>query len=210
MPPRNALATAMAPLRDSPARGAQSGFPVGGQEDLPGGGHRRLPADRHLPTLRSVPGRPRAPRRSAIYRHLRAIPASSNRAHSETGRNRRSVAIRERPAAPTDVRGWASDGSRGAAFCVPPHRSAWRPDSRQLVHTQRQDRQSGPPRLADRAGWTTDDYRTTVVMLVRGRFRISLPSDSVILEDEDDYVMWGAGADHSWRAQDDSVVITVR
>jgi hypothetical protein len=47
-------------------------------------------------------------------------------------------------------------------------------------------------------------------MLVRGRFRISLPSDSVILEDEDDYVMWGAGADHSWRAQDDSVVITVR
>jgi len=33
------------------------------------------------------------------------------------------------------------------------------------------------PAGEERAGWTTDDYRTTVVILVRGRFRISLPSD---------------------------------
>jgi hypothetical protein len=43
---------------------------VSGQEDLPGGGHRRLPADGHFSTLRSVPGRPRAPRRC----HLQALP----------------------------------------------------------------------------------------------------------------------------------------
>jgi hypothetical protein len=66
------------------------------------------------------------------------------------------------------------------------------------------------PAGEERVGWTTDDYRTTVVILVRGRFRISLPSDSFILEHEGDYVMWAAGINHSWRAERDSVVLTVR
>jgi len=62
----------------------------------------------------------------------------------------------------------------------------------------------------ERASWVTDEYRTTVLLLVRGRFRVNLPDESVLLETEGDYVMWGAGIDHSWRADEDSVVVTVR
>jgi hypothetical protein len=66
------------------------------------------------------------------------------------------------------------------------------------------------PAGEERAAWTTDDYRTTVVVLVRGRFRIDLPDDSILMENEGDYVMWGAGVDHSWLAEAESVVVTVR
>lgn len=66
------------------------------------------------------------------------------------------------------------------------------------------------PAGEERDAWVTDDYRTTVLVLVRGRFRLNLRAESFVLENEGDYVMWGAGIDHSWRAEDDSVVMTVR
>jgi hypothetical protein len=62
----------------------------------------------------------------------------------------------------------------------------------------------------ERPEWSTDEYRTTVVLLVRGRFRVNLPTESVLLADEGDYVMWGPGVDHSWQAEADSVVLTIR
>ena len=61
-----------------------------------------------------------------------------------------------------------------------------------------------------RADWSTDEYRTTVVLLVRGRFFVNFRDESVLLEHEGDYVMWGAGIDHSWRAEAESVVVTIR
>ncbi|HET6954439.1 MAG TPA: hypothetical protein VFI47_29005 [Acidimicrobiales bacterium] len=64
------------------------------------------------------------------------------------------------------------------------------------------------PAGEERDAWVTDDHRTTVI--VQGRFRLNLPAESFLLENEGDYVMWGAGIDHSWRAEADSVVITVR
>jgi hypothetical protein len=66
------------------------------------------------------------------------------------------------------------------------------------------------PAGEERADWVTDEYRTTVLMLVRGLFRLNLPAESFVLEHEGDYVMWGAGIDHSWQAEDDSIVITIR
>jgi hypothetical protein len=61
-----------------------------------------------------------------------------------------------------------------------------------------------------RPEWTADDQRTTVLILVSGRFRLDLTVSSVTLERQGDYVIWGPGIDHSWQAEDDSVVITVR
>jgi quercetin dioxygenase-like cupin family protein len=66
------------------------------------------------------------------------------------------------------------------------------------------------PAGEERAEWSTDEYRTTVILLVRGRFSLNLSVESVVLEREGDYVMWGPGVDHSWRAEEDSVVVTVR
>ena len=61
-----------------------------------------------------------------------------------------------------------------------------------------------------RAGWTSDDRRTTLVILVQGQFRIDLTEGSVMLARQGDYAMWGPGIDHSWEAISDAVVITVR
>ncbi|MBV8180453.1 MAG: signal peptidase I [Mycobacterium sp.] len=61
-----------------------------------------------------------------------------------------------------------------------------------------------------RDGWTATEQRTTLLLLISGRFRLDLPTGSVTLERQGDYVVWGKGIDHSWQAEDDSTVITVR
>ena len=58
--------------------------------------------------------------------------------------------------------------------------------------------------------WSTDEQRTTLLLLIRGRFRLDLSIASVTLKEEGDYVLWGPGIDHCWHAEEDSVVITVR
>jgi quercetin dioxygenase-like cupin family protein len=61
-----------------------------------------------------------------------------------------------------------------------------------------------------RAGWTADEQRTTLVLLVEGNFRIDLTEGSVTLARQGDYAVWGPGVDHSWEAISPSVVVTVR
>jgi quercetin dioxygenase-like cupin family protein len=61
-----------------------------------------------------------------------------------------------------------------------------------------------------RAEWTADDQRTTLVLLVKGNFRIDLTESSINLAREGDYALWGPGIDHWWEALSDSVVVTVR
>jgi quercetin dioxygenase-like cupin family protein len=62
----------------------------------------------------------------------------------------------------------------------------------------------------ERTEWTADDQRTTLVLLVQGNFRIDLTEDSIILDRQGDYALWGPGIDHSWEALSDSVIVTVR
>ncbi|HEX3779681.1 MAG TPA: signal peptidase I [Pseudonocardiaceae bacterium] len=61
-----------------------------------------------------------------------------------------------------------------------------------------------------RPEWTSDDMRTTLLLLVQGSFRIDLTEGSTVLARQGDYAMWGPGVDHSWEALADSTVITVR
>ena len=61
-----------------------------------------------------------------------------------------------------------------------------------------------------RAGWTRDEQRTTMVVLVSGRFRLDLTVGSTRLEQQGDYLVWGPGIDHSWQAEQDSTVICIR
>ncbi|WP_242547350.1 signal peptidase I [Amycolatopsis sp. MtRt-6] len=61
-----------------------------------------------------------------------------------------------------------------------------------------------------RPEWTSDDQRTTLVMLVSGEFRVEVTGGGKIMTRQGDYVMWGPGIDHSWEALADSVVLTVR
>lgn len=61
-----------------------------------------------------------------------------------------------------------------------------------------------------RAEWTSDDQRTTLLLMVQGNFRLDLTEASVTMAKQGDYVVWGPGIDHSWEAIEDSVVVTVR
>ncbi|MCF6468073.1 signal peptidase I [Nonomuraea sp. MG754425] len=62
----------------------------------------------------------------------------------------------------------------------------------------------------EREKWVRGERRTALLVLISGRFRVELPGRSVLLSEPGDYVVWGKGVDHSWRAEADSTVLTVR
>ncbi len=61
-----------------------------------------------------------------------------------------------------------------------------------------------------RAEWVTGEERVALLVLISGRFTVELPGRSVPLTTQGDYVVWGRGVDHSWHAEEESVVMTVR
>jgi hypothetical protein len=65
------------------------------------------------------------------------------------------------------------------------------------------------PAGEQRAGWVTDDSRSILSVLISGRFRIDLPDRSVVLSQQGDYVVFH-GASHTWHAEEESVVVSVR
>jgi hypothetical protein len=60
-----------------------------------------------------------------------------------------------------------------------------------------------------RPGWVTDDPRSMLSVLVSGRFRIDLPDRSVVLAEPGDYIVFH-GVNHTWHAEEASVVVSVR
>lgn len=66
------------------------------------------------------------------------------------------------------------------------------------------------PKGDRRAKWVTGEQRTAVLILISGRFHMEFPDRTVVLTDPGDYVVWGRGVDHSWLAEQESVVLTVR
>ncbi|SCF23919.1 hypothetical protein GA0074695_4655 [Micromonospora viridifaciens] len=61
-----------------------------------------------------------------------------------------------------------------------------------------------------RSAWVTGERRTALLVLISGAFRVELPDRTVVLREPGDYVVWGRGVDHSWYAERESVVLTVR
>jgi hypothetical protein len=61
-----------------------------------------------------------------------------------------------------------------------------------------------------RAQWVIGEKRAALLVLISGRFRVELPGRRVLLSGQGDYVVWGHGVDHSWYAEEESVVLTVR
>jgi hypothetical protein len=60
-----------------------------------------------------------------------------------------------------------------------------------------------------RAQWVTGERRTAMIILISGRFWVDLPQRSVLLTRQGDYVVFH-GIGHSWRAEEQSVVMSVR
>ena len=61
-----------------------------------------------------------------------------------------------------------------------------------------------------RAQWVAGETRTALLVLISGRFRMEFPGRDVLLARQGDYVVWGPGVGHSWCAEEESVVLTVR
>jgi quercetin dioxygenase-like cupin family protein len=66
------------------------------------------------------------------------------------------------------------------------------------------------PKGDKRPEWTSDDQRTTLVMLISGHFHVKSTEGESTFTQQGDYAMWGPGVDHTWEAFKDSVVLTVR
>ena len=59
--------------------------------------------------------------------------------------------------------------------------------------------------------WTKSVRATTLTLLVKGKFINVFPEiGDVVLETEGDYLIYSPGTSHTWRAVEDSVLITVR
>jgi len=82
----------------------------------------------------------------------------------------------------------------------------------ELLHTDDVEVKWGVHPAGDRrAAWATDERRTALLVLIRGAFNIELRDRTVVLREPGDYVVWGPGEDHSWRALEaDTTVLTVR
>ena len=61
-----------------------------------------------------------------------------------------------------------------------------------------------------RVSWVRGEQRTSLAVLVSGRFRLEFPDREAVLAEPGDYVLWGRGVDHSWEAEQDSVMLIVR
>jgi len=61
-----------------------------------------------------------------------------------------------------------------------------------------------------RQQWAVNIEATTLSLLVKGRFHLQFPEQKVLLCNEGDYVLWLPGVPHTWEAELDSVVVTIR
>lgn len=61
-----------------------------------------------------------------------------------------------------------------------------------------------------REEWVTGESRTTIGILVSGTFEVEFRDQTVVFDRPGDYVMWGPGTDHRWRAPTDCILLTVR
>ena len=61
-----------------------------------------------------------------------------------------------------------------------------------------------------RETWAPGNPVQTLNILVRGHFVLLFPDGEVSLETEGDFVLFGPGMPHSYRAEQESLVITVR
>lgn len=61
-----------------------------------------------------------------------------------------------------------------------------------------------------RTDWVINEVRSTITILISGKIEIEFRDQTVTLEKQGDYVMWGFDTDHKWRMLEDSTVITIR
>lgn len=62
----------------------------------------------------------------------------------------------------------------------------------------------------NRTEWAVNHEATTLSILINGRFRLKFEDREIVLSHEGDYVLWRAGISHSWIAESNCTILTVR
>ena len=61
-----------------------------------------------------------------------------------------------------------------------------------------------------RPEWSPPSVVRTLNVLIRGRFVLLFPEQEVLLQNEGDYVFFGPDIAHSYRCEEETVIMTVR
>lgn len=62
----------------------------------------------------------------------------------------------------------------------------------------------------ERPRWSYSKSATTVTILIEGRWFQEFPEETAELSERGDYIFWGPGTPHRWKALEDSKMLTVR
>lgn len=62
----------------------------------------------------------------------------------------------------------------------------------------------------NRTEWAVNNEATTLSILINGRFRLKFEDREIVLSHEGDYVLWRPGVSHTWEAESDCTILTVR
>ena len=80
-----------------------------------------------------------------------------------------------------------------------------------LRHTDNIELKWGVLKTGDaRAEWVTGETRTTIGILISGKFTVEFRDQSVTFDKPGDYAVWGPGTDHKWNSPEDAVWLTIR
>lgn len=61
-----------------------------------------------------------------------------------------------------------------------------------------------------RTQWAVNTEAATLSVLINGQFRLKFEEREIVLSREGDYVLWCSGVPHSWFAETDCTILTVR
>ena len=80
-----------------------------------------------------------------------------------------------------------------------------------LRHTEDIELKWGVLKAGDaRDEWVTGETRTTIGILISGKFTMEFREQLLTFDKPGDYVMWGPGTDHKWHSPEDAVWLTIR
>lgn len=80
-----------------------------------------------------------------------------------------------------------------------------------LRHTDKLEVKWGVLKAGDaRQEWATNETKTSIGILISGSFIMEFRDQTLRFDTPGDYVMWGPGVDHLWRAPEDAVWLTIR
>ncbi|MBD2773730.1 signal peptidase I [Iningainema tapete] len=61
-----------------------------------------------------------------------------------------------------------------------------------------------------RKEWAVNNEATTLSILIKGQFRLTFEDREIVLASVGDYVLWCPGVGHTWVAESDCTIVTVR